>query len=206
VIPVLVLAAGRSARLGEDKLLVDVGGTTLLRRAVLAALDAALGPVLVVLAAGAARARAQLAGLGCDVVENPDPARGMNSSLACGVAAVPDGAEALVVALADMPLVGAPMLRALEGRFRATGAPLVASRYGEVLAPPVLYGRALFADLASGGAGDGRGRELVRAAGPTLVACDWPPDALVDVDDPASLAAARARLSGPHGPGAPPGA
>jgi molybdenum cofactor cytidylyltransferase len=206
VIPVLVLAAGRSTRLGEDKLLVEVGGTTLLRRAVFAAFDAAVGPVLTVLAAGAVRARAELAGLGCEVVENPDPARGMNSSLACGVAAIPPAAEALVVALADMPLVTAPMLRALAARFHLTGAPLVASRYGEVLAPPVLYARRLFPELASGGAGDGRGRELVRAAGPALVACDWPSDALVDVDDPASLAAARDRLAAPRGPVAPPGA
>jgi molybdenum cofactor cytidylyltransferase len=206
VIPVLVLAAGRSARMGEDKLLLDVGGAPLLRRAARAALDAAVGPVLVVLAAGAARARAEVAGLGCSVVPNPDPDRGMNSSLACGVAAVPDRAEALVVVLADMPLVTAPMLVAVAERFRATGAPIVASRYGEVLAPPVLYGRRLFGDLAAGGAGDGRGRELVRAAGAGLALCDWPADALVDVDDPASLAAARARLAAAGGPPDPPGA
>ncbi len=206
MIPVHVLAAGRSARMGEDKLLLDLGGAPLLRRAARTALDAAIGPVLVVLAAGADRARAALDGLGCEIVTNPDPARGMNSSLACGVAAVPAGAAAVVVALADMPLVAPAMIRALADRFRGTSAPIVASRYGEVLAPPVLYAPRLFGDLASGGAGDGRGRQLVRAAGGAAAICDWPAEGLVDVDDPASLAAARARLAAPPGPGDPLGA
>ena len=57
-------------------------------------------------------------------------------------------AEAAVM-LADMPLVSAAMISDLVARYRATGAPLVVSDYEGVHAPPMLYDRALFAELVA---------------------------------------------------------
>ncbi|GEJ58902.1 nucleotidyltransferase family protein [Anaeromyxobacter diazotrophicus] len=189
----VLLAAGASSRLGENKLLAPFAGEPLLRRAARAALDARLDPVLVVVGHEAARAEEALAGLACRAVPNPRHAAGMNTSLDAGLAAVPPDAEAAVVLLADMPFVGAGMIQALVARFRETGAPLVASRYGAVLAPPTLYARALFPELR-GGAGDGRGREVTRRHLAEAAFADWPAEALADVDVAEDLAAARARL------------
>jgi molybdenum cofactor cytidylyltransferase len=69
-------------------------------------------------------------------VPNPAHAAGINTSLRCGIGAVPDAAAAAVVLLADMPFVTPAMLRTLVDRFRAGRAPLVVSSYGDVLAPP----------------------------------------------------------------------
>ncbi len=186
----IVLAAGRSTRMPGNKLLEPIDGEPLVRRAVRAALDGGLEPVLVVLGHEAERVRAELGGLACVAVENPRYALGLNASLDAGIGAVPADAAAAVVVLADMPRVTAPMIRALVERYEATGAAIVASRYGEVVAPPALYARARFGELM-GGEGEGRGREVLRLRASEVAWVDWPASALADVDVPEDLERAR---------------
>jgi len=187
----IILAAGSATRMGRNKLLLDLDGEPLVRRAARRAIEAGLDPVLVVLGHDAERTRAALDGLACRAVLNPAWASGQSTSLSAGVAAVPAGADAAVVLLADMPFVDAGMIRAVVARHGETGAPLVASRYGEVTAPPTLYHRSLFAELL-GGAGEGRGREVVARNRERAAWVDWPAQAVSDVDFPADLERARA--------------
>ena len=189
----LVLAAGSATRMGRNKLLLPLGGESLVRRAARAADEAGLDPVLVVLGHEAERVREALAGLRCEVVLNARHALGQSTLLDAGVAAIPAEADAAVVLLADMPFVDAAMIRAVVARHRAAGAPVVASRYGRVQAPPILYARAMFAELR-GGEGEGRGREVVRRHAGEAAFVDWPASALEDVDEAADLERARQRL------------
>ena len=85
----VVLAAGSSSRLGTNKLLLEVGGSTVLRRSVASALAAGLDPVLVVLGHELDRALAELCGLDVRPIPNPDHAAGINTSLRAGIRAVP---------------------------------------------------------------------------------------------------------------------
>ena len=199
----ILLAAGAATRMGRNKLLIELAEEPLVRRAARRALEAGLDPLVVVLGHEADRARLALAGLPCTLVENPRHAEGMNTSLSAGVAAVPAAAEAALVLLADMPFVEPAMIAALVARWRESGAPVVASRYGAVSAPPTLYGRALF-PLLMGGTGEGRGREVVRGQGDRARFVDWAPAALADLDVAEDVARARARL-GAERRGAPPG-
>lgn len=203
----MVLAAGASSRLGRNKLLVELAGESLVRRAVRRAAAAGLDPVLAVVGHEADRVEAALAGLPVRTVFNPEHESGQPSSLKAGIAAVPDGAGAAVVALADMPLVTAGRIAALVERYRETGALAVASDYGGVLAPPILYDRALFPELLAM-EGPGFAREiLARHRGETL-ALSRPAEDLVDLDDEADLRRLEARLeAGAEAPGdeAPPG-
>jgi molybdenum cofactor cytidylyltransferase len=185
----IVLAAGHSTRMGRNKLLLRSGSESLVRRAARVAVEAGLDPVLVVLGHEAGLILAELAGLACVPVANARHALGLNTSLDAGLAAVPSDAAAAAVLLADMPLVSPAMLRALVSRHRETGAPLVSSRYGGTVAPPVLYARAVFAELR-GGLGEGRGREVLRRRQAEASYLDWPAAALADVDEPADLARA----------------
>lgn len=185
----MLLAAGASTRMGENKLVLDFAGEPLVRRAARAALDAGLAPLVAVVGHEEERTRAVLSGLPCVVVPNPRHALGMSTSLDAGVAAVPEEAEAAVVLLADMPLVTAAMIGAVVARHAASGAPVVTSRYGEVTAPPTLYARALLAELR-GGEGEGRGREVVRRHAAHAVFVDWPAEWLADVDRAGDLARA----------------
>lgn len=183
----ILLAAGTSSRMGENKLALQVGGESLLRRAARRALAAGLAPLIVVLGHEAERGAAELHDLDCRVVVNPDYAAGINSSRRAGLAALPEEAEAAVVLLADMPFVTSAMLAALVERFRATGAPLVLSEYGGVHAPPTLYRRPLFAELSvlAGGACGGQVVRQHRAEAEILA---WPGEALFDVDRPEDYA------------------
>ena len=193
----IVLAAGSSTRFGRNKLLLRIEGESLARRAASVAVEAGLQPVVVVLGHEADRIRAELSGLAVRDVFNPDHALGMNTSLRAGVAALPDGVAAAVVQLADMPRVTAEMLSRLVARFVETGAPIVASDYEGVHAPPTLYSRALFPELG-GTEGDGAGKRLVRRHEPDVDRVPWPADWLTDVDREEDWERMRAPTSPPE--------
>lgn len=196
----IVLAAGASSRMGGDKLLLELSGEPLLRRAVRTALEARLSPVVVVLGPDGARARAALAGLDCRLAVNPDPGRGQGSSLSAGLAALPPEAPAAVVLLPDMPRVTAAMIAAVVGRWRETGAPLVLSDYGGATAPPALYARPLLAELLAA-EGEQPGKQVAARHRREAARVAFPAAALADVDTPADLAALRAA----EGANTPPG-
>jgi molybdenum cofactor cytidylyltransferase len=183
----VVLAAGASTRMGRNKLLIEIGGETLLHRAVRHAVEAGLDPVLVVVGHEAERAIAELGDLPCSPVANPEYARGQNTSVRAGIGAVPADAAAAVIILADMPFVTAPMMAALVARHHATGAPLVVSEYDGVHAPPTLYSRPLFAELLAV-EGERCGRHVVRQHCHEAAVVAWPAEALADVDVPADVA------------------
>ena len=180
----VVLAAGTSSRMGQNKLLLTVGGVSILRRAVVAAATAGLEPVLVVLGHQSERAQRELAGLSCTPIVNADYARGMNSSVRAGIAAIPHDALGAVVMLADMPFVSAGMLRELLARCRATSARAVISTYGDVVAPPIFYRRDLFDELSGSGDGDGCGKCVLKQHRTQAVQIRWPSPLLIDLDSP----------------------
>ena len=72
----VVLAAGSSTRMGRNKLLLDLGGEIMVRRAVRAAVGAGVDEVVAVLGHDEPLVRAELAGLPCTLVVNPDHAQG----------------------------------------------------------------------------------------------------------------------------------
>jgi molybdenum cofactor cytidylyltransferase len=194
----VVLAAGSSIRMGRNKLLLELGGETLVRRAVRAA-AAGADDVVVVLGHDEPRMRAELAGLACTPVVNPDHEEGAGTSVRTGVRRLAADADAIVVALADMPFVTAEMIATLARRYRETRPLLVVSHYGDVQAPPTLYDRALFAELLR--IPDERGaREVARRHEREAVVVRWPERALRDVDVPADYERVRAELGGSREP------
>jgi molybdenum cofactor cytidylyltransferase len=178
--------------MGPNKLLFKLNGETVVRRAARHAL-AALDPVVVVLGYEAEVVRAELAGLPCRTTVNENHAQGLHASVRAGLAALPADVEAAVVLLADMPLVTPAMLAQLVQRHRQTGAPLVVSKYGDTFAPPHLYTRRLFADLAE--SEESRKRVIHRYRAEAVV-LTWPDAALTDLDVPADRERVEALLAG----------
>jgi len=191
----VLLAAGMSTRMGRNKLFLSIGGETVLTRAVSTALAAELDPLLVVVGHEADRVRGALAGTAAQTVLNPDHARGLNTSLRTGIAAVPDGMAGAVVLLADMPLVDAGMIRELVARWREAGSALAVSRFGDVVAPPIVYGAALFPELRAL-QGDGCGKAVIKRHRGEEVTVDWPAERLTDLDVPDDVIRASAALGG----------
>jgi molybdenum cofactor cytidylyltransferase len=109
-----------------------------------------------------------------------------------GVRHVAAEADAAVIVLADMPFVTAAMIAALADHYRATRAPVVFSRYGDVQAPPTLYDRALFPELLA--IDDDRGgKQVVLRHQAQAEVVTWPESALHDVDSPADYDRIKAR-------------
>lgn len=189
----IVLAAGRSTRMGPDnKLLQNLRGKPILRHAVEAQLAAGLDPVIVVTGHQREQVEAVLAGLPVTFAHNVDYAEGLSSSLRAGVAALPAQAPAVVVSLGDMPNVTAQVIEGLVEGFvqRPEALAVVPTLLGN-RGNPVLLARDLFpaVTLLSGDRG---ARRLLEEAGDRVVeiAFDDPAIAL-DVDTPEALRALR---------------
>ena len=190
----VVLAAGNSTRMGRNKLLLELDGEPVIRRAVGRAIDAGLSPVIVVLGFEADRVREALSGLTYHEVINAEFEAGINSSVRLGIGAVPDQAIAAVVMLPDMPFVTTSMLETLMARYRESEAPLVMSRYGDVNAPPMLHGRMLFPEF-DGPDGEGCGKHVVRRHRGEAVVVEWKPAALTDLDVPEDYERVKAEMT-----------
>jgi molybdenum cofactor cytidylyltransferase len=180
----ILLAAGTSSRMGSNKLLFDLDGESVLRRAARRALAGGVSPLIVVLGHEADKAARELAGLSCQTVVNPRYEQGITSSLQTGLSALPPASGAAVVMLADMPHVTAEMIAGLVARYRASEAPLVVSDYEGVHAPPMLYDRSLFGELQEMAEGSGCGRQVVKRHRHQAEVLHWPATALADLDVP----------------------
>jgi CTP:molybdopterin cytidylyltransferase MocA len=166
----VVLAAGEGRRFGGLKQLADLGGRPLLEH-VVATMSAACDRVVVVLGARAEEVRRGVRLDGVEVVVCPDWAEGTFASLRCGLAALGDAPDAVVVALGDQPT----LTRARIDAVLADGAPLARALDGGAPSHPVVIRR-----------GAAVTREALRAArGPDL-------GPLEDVDTPESLRGLRA--------------
>jgi molybdenum cofactor cytidylyltransferase len=159
VIPAIVLAAGKSTRMGRPKASLPLeGGDTFLSRIVRTFSVAGAGDVVVVLGHDADAIASVFAGTGvaARLVTNPDYGTGQLSSLLIGLNAVDrPGVTAALITLVDVPLVNASTVRAVIDHYLRTRAPIVRPVRGDQHGHPVLIDRSLFdeirrADPASG--------------------------------------------------------
>lgn len=184
----ILLAAGGSSRLGRPKQLVEFEGEPLIRRAAEALIDAGCSPVVVVLGAEIDASRDALSDLAIEIVENPEWAYGMSSSIRSGIERMKE-LDAALITLSDQPLVTADKLRAFSDRFADGWPPIVAARYNGVLGVPALFSAGLFEALTRL-EGDKGARELIRNCR-EAAAIDLP-EAAVDIDTLDDLARAGA--------------
>ena len=130
MIAALVLAAGRSQRMGQPKMALPWGDTTVIGRVVQVLSQAGLEEILVVTGGAQQAVSAALQGSGARLVHNPRFADGeMLSSLQLGLASLPPACEAACVALGDQPQIQPEVVTALIRRYLEGGASLVAPSY-----------------------------------------------------------------------------
>ena len=192
-IAALVLAAGRSTRMGAaNKMLLPVEGVPMVQRAVDTALASKARPVFVVTGHEPDAVRAALAGRDVAFVHNPDYAQGLSTSLRAGIDALPKDVDGVLVCLADMPLVTPQVLERLTAAFnpvegRAICVPTAAGRRGN----PILWARRFFAEMRAA-SGDVGARVLLADHADQVVEVETGEDGIfVDVDTPEALAALR---------------
>ena len=195
----LLLAAGAGRRLGgHPKALLDAHGRPLVEDRAKALLDAGCNPVHVVLGAAAAQVRDRARLPGCVLVDNPDWAEGMGSSLRAGLASLASsGARAAIVLLVDQPRIGADAVARVIEAAPGTRSALAAAVYDCRRGHPVLIGADRWADVSASATGDRGARAYLRMheAGILPVDCSdiAGPD---DIDTPEDLGL----LAPPPGP------
>jgi molybdenum cofactor cytidylyltransferase len=192
MIPALVLAAGKSSRMGRTKALLSVGssGETFLHRIIRVLRDGGVEAVVVVIGGDAAAVRASLPRDDAQIsaVENPRYDEGQLSSLLVGLAAVEqrhDNVEAVMMTLVDLPLISAATVRAVRDAFLANpGAPLVRPRRGGRHGHPVIFNRSIFGELRRADPSTGA-KPVVHAHAAEEVNVDVDDEgAFIDIDTP----------------------
>lgn len=198
MVPAIVLAAGKSVRMGRLKATLRVDDRdTFLTRIVRTFMEAGVADVTVVLGYQAPVLIEQLrqAGLSPRLVINEAFESGQLSSLHAGLNAVDgEGVEAILLMLVDAPLVSPETVRAVLERYRQTRAPVVRPVRGDEHGHPVLIDRSLFQALRA--ADPDRGAKPV-VRGHVSSAGDVPvtdSGAFMDLDTPEAYERAFGRL------------
>lgn len=187
----ILLAAGRSQRFGGDKLLADLGGTSVLTLTARALAASRIRPLIAVTGPDDTGRRAALAGLDVVHVLNTAPLAGQGRSIAQGIAAVGEDAAGALIVPGDMPLLDAAFIDGLVAAFIESGCGRIVhpALAGEQRAP-VIWPRSLFGALAALD-GDRGGKHILAEHARSVLAIPVPlSDAhrLEDIDTPDDLA------------------
>jgi len=182
----VVLAAGASTRFGRTKQLEKFEGVSLAAGAVRKA-ESVCGELSVLVIGKdwqkVADTCAPLAGY---FVINRDYEQGLASSIACGVRAVAESADAMLLMLADLPLVTTEHLTSLVNAWTKSPQTIVASAFEDTLGPPIVFPKADF-DALMQLSGDRGARPIIDANKDRVqaIACE---EAAFDIDYPEDLA------------------
>jgi molybdenum cofactor cytidylyltransferase len=185
----ILLAAGESRRMGYPKPLLRVDSESFIARTTGLALGVA-DQVVIVLGAHANRVRPAIAQHPrVIVVENRNFVDGQLSSLKVGLAAaIDEHADAVIVHLADHPLVSPDTFLATVAEVGASESPIVVARYCGRRGHPVIFDRSVFAELMAAPEDQGA-RVVVNAKPERVLYVDVDdPGVVLDLDTPADLA------------------
>lgn len=148
MISLVILAAGKSTRMKENKLLLKLDGETLIERVVKRAKGSSADEVIVVLGHEAEKVREQLVKLDCKVVVNENYMRGQSESVKVGLAAVSSSAEAVMILPADVALIDAESINSVIDEHRKSKSQIVIASHKHQSGHPILLDRALFQEVS----------------------------------------------------------
>jgi molybdenum cofactor cytidylyltransferase len=146
-IAALLLAAGRSERMGRCKQLLPLAGKPLVRHCLDTLIRAGLRDIVVVLGPAGREIAQVIHDLPVTIVENTSPASDMAESVRAGLAAVADDTQAVLVCLADHPLVTAATVRAITGRLDAHPDKIIIPVCNGKKGHPTLFPRFAIAEI-----------------------------------------------------------
>jgi molybdenum cofactor cytidylyltransferase len=140
----LVLAAGRSSRLGQPKQLLDYRGRTLLDASLDVARACGFDQLVVALGGAGDDVRAAVDLDGCTVVDNVHYTTGCSSSIVAALGEVDDRSQAIVLMLGDQPGVDPSAVAALRSACEAGTGSLGVCRYDDGRGHPFWFARSSF--------------------------------------------------------------
>lgn len=187
----ILVAAGRSSRMGRPKQLLPIGGTAMILRVLEQVLASPLAKVVLVLGHEAEKVKEALGDTIRDprleLVVNSDYTEGMASSIRRGLERIRGNFPSFMLLFGDQPLLDASTMELLLEAFWASEkeicVPLARGKRGH----PVIFGSRFYPHLMAL-RGDVGGRGILEAHPEEVLAVEVPyPDVLVDVDSPEDL-------------------
>jgi molybdenum cofactor cytidylyltransferase len=185
----IVLAAGRSSRMGKrNKLLELVDGKPMVACIAKTALESgAVCPVIVVAGFEANRVADALHGLDVTIVNNQHFEQGLSTSLLAGLSALPPDCDGALILLGDMPLIEASDIATLIAAAKDRNAICIPVNNGE-MGNPILWGAAYFAEMMRL-TGDSGAKQLLAKHRDSIVEVPIASDRIfTDIDTPSDLA------------------
>jgi molybdenum cofactor cytidylyltransferase len=134
----IILAAGESKRMGRQKLLLPFQGKTIIEKTVENALNSRIDHVLIVLGSHSAEIFDQVRHLPVRFSFNKDFRDGMLSSVKCGVKALPENCQAVLIFPGDQPMIEAEVINKVIEAYRSTGYGIVIPSFENKKGHPVL--------------------------------------------------------------------
>jgi molybdenum cofactor cytidylyltransferase len=147
MIDAILLAAGRSLRMGTQKLLLPFAGQTVIGHIADQVLAGGVRSAVVVVARHDQTVRAALTDRAVTFVENPDPAGDMLSSVRAGLRALPADTSAAMIVLGDQPSITSELIRSLVGACQSCGGGIVTPVYSGKRGHPMLVAARYFDEL-----------------------------------------------------------
>ncbi|NLF49866.1 MAG: putative selenium-dependent hydroxylase accessory protein YqeC [Leptolinea sp.] len=178
----IILAAGRSHRMGSPKALLDWRGVPFVRACVLTAISSGLDPVYVIVGEDGDRISEVIRDLPVEVVENDKWYDGQSTSIKVGITHLPPWIGGAVFLLVDQPQIPVPLIRKLLAEHSSTLGSIIYPISGGRRANPVLFDRTTFSALLKI-QGDVGGRAIFSKF--PLYSIPWFDESiLIDVDTP----------------------
>lgn len=189
-IGIVILAAGASKRMGEQKLLLELGDKTVIERCVETALASDIGPVAVVVGCEASRVAEVLAERPISVLENKRWAEGQSTSIICGVQHFLS-CDAVIVVVGDQPFLEPTHLMRIMESFSKTEASILLSQVEGRRGNPALFKQEIFPELQKL-KGDQGARQLFDLF--EVAPIEQPdPQLFFDIDTPEAFSSAQQR-------------
>ena len=185
---IIILAAGASTRLGRSKQIVPYKDSTLLKHTIKAALDAVLGPVIVVTGANEKEITADIEQEPVTIVFNRDHQEGIASSIKAGIEAIQQhhsDCENIILMVCDQPHINKDILQSLVKLSEGNNKPIAASAYKDTIGVPALFHKSFFPDLLSL-EGDEGGKKILLKYRPSVATVSFPAGE-IDIDTPGDL-------------------
>ena len=148
----VILSAGESSRMGRPKALLPIEGVRFIERIVATLKSTRVDEIIAVLGHNAEEMRQKVSDLPVKIVVNPDYKQGQLSSLIAAIRSIESGenhhrVDAILVHLVDHPYINVDLVNLMIDRFYETKPLIVVPRYRGRRGHPVIFSRALFAEL-----------------------------------------------------------
>lgn len=148
MIPIIILAAGKSTRMKENKLLRKINDATLVEQVVGNAIRSNADETIVVLGYEAEKIREKLVRLDCKFVVNERHDIGQSESVKAGLSVVGKDSEAVMILPADVALIDAPCINRVIDEYRSSGSRIVVASHQNQSGHPILLDRSLFPEIS----------------------------------------------------------